>query len=103
MAEISEATPSPSRSLAWMPGLRTVRTYRREWLASDVLAGVSVVAAALPIGIAYARLAGFPPVVGIFTRPSSLGGVRPLRSHLPTVHAGVQAFLAAQSSVNHLS
>jgi high affinity sulfate transporter 1 len=44
-----------------------VRTYRREWLASDVIAGVSVAAAALPIGMAYARLAGFPPVVGIYS------------------------------------
>ncbi len=67
MAEISEATSSPSRSISWMTGLRVFRTYRREWLASDVLAGVSVAAVALPIGIAYARLAGFPPVVGIYS------------------------------------
>lgn len=67
MAEISEATPSLSRSISWMPGLQTFRAYRREWLASDVLAGVSVAAAALPIGIAYARVAGFPPVVGIYS------------------------------------
>ena len=50
-----------------MPGLRLLRTYRREWLASDLIAGVSVAAVALPIGIAYARLAGFPPVVGIYS------------------------------------
>ncbi len=50
-----------------MPGLRLLRTYRREWLAIDVIAGVSVAAVALPIGIAYARLAGFPPVVGIYS------------------------------------
>lgn len=51
----------------WIPGLRLVRTYRREWLASDLVAGVSVAAAALPIGIAYARVAGFPPAVGIYS------------------------------------
>lgn len=50
-----------------MPGLRVVVGYRREWLASDLVAGVSVAAAALPIGIAYARVAGFPPAVGIYS------------------------------------
>jgi high affinity sulfate transporter 1 len=67
MAEVSAATSSPSRSVSWLPGLRVLRTYRREWLASDLVAGVSVAAVALPIGIAYARLAGFPPVVGIYS------------------------------------
>jgi high affinity sulfate transporter 1 len=52
---------------AWMPGLETFRGYRREWLASDVVAGLSVAAVALPVGIAYAKLAGFPPVVGIYS------------------------------------
>ena len=51
----------------WIPGVETIRTYRREWLASDFVAGLSVAAVALPIGIAYAQLAGFPPVVGIYS------------------------------------
>lgn len=51
----------------WLPGLRLLRTYRREWLQSDLVAGVSVAAVALPIGIAYAQLAGFPPVVGLYS------------------------------------
>ena len=38
-----------------------------EWLRSDLVAGLSVAAVALPIGIAYAQLAGFPPVVGIYS------------------------------------
>src|SRR6185369_1686411 len=50
-----------------VPGLQMLRTYRGEWLTSDLLAGVSVAAVALPIGIAYAQLAGFPPVVGIYS------------------------------------
>jgi high affinity sulfate transporter 1 len=40
--------------------------YRREWLKSDVAAGLSVAAVALPVAIAYAQLAGFPPVVGLY-------------------------------------
>jgi MFS superfamily sulfate permease-like transporter len=51
---------------SWIPGFELLRTYRREWLGSDVVAGISVAAVALPVGIAYARLAGFAPVVGIY-------------------------------------
>lgn len=51
----------------WLPGIELVRTYRREWFSSDLVAGLSVAAVALPIGIAYAQLAGFPPVVGIYS------------------------------------
>jgi len=55
------------RTASWIPGLRVIAGYRREWLPSDLLAGLSVAAVALPIGIAYARVAGFPPVVGIYS------------------------------------
>src|SRR5262247_4663932 len=51
----------------WFPGLRLARTYQPEWFRSDLVAGLSVAAVALPIGIAYAQLAGFPPVVGIYS------------------------------------
>jgi len=51
----------------WVPGLRLARGYRREWLRSDLVAGLSVAAVALPIGIAYSQLAGFPPVIGIYS------------------------------------
>ncbi len=51
----------------WIPGLQLFRTYQREWLSNDMIAGVSVAAVALPIGIAYAQLVGFPPVVGIYS------------------------------------
>lgn len=50
-----------------VPGLSLLRDYRREWLSSDIIAGLSVAAVALPIGIAYAQLAGFPPVIGIYS------------------------------------
>jgi high affinity sulfate transporter 1 len=48
------------------PGLARLRDYQREWLRSDVAAGVSVAAVAVPTAIAYAELAGFPPVVGLY-------------------------------------
>lgn len=49
------------------PGLETVSRYERSWLSSDIGAGVSVAAIALPVGIAYASLAGVPPVVGMYS------------------------------------
>jgi MFS superfamily sulfate permease-like transporter len=47
------------------PGLALLRDYRAEWLRYDIAAGLSVAAVALPTSIAYAQLAGFPPVVGL--------------------------------------
>jgi hypothetical protein len=51
----------------WLPGLRLLRTYHKSWLRNDLAAGLSLAAVAMPIGIAYAQLAGFPPVVGIYS------------------------------------
>jgi MFS superfamily sulfate permease-like transporter len=42
------------------PGLAALTRYDRRWLPKDVLAGVSVAAIALPVGLAYADLAGVP-------------------------------------------
>ena len=50
-----------------VPGLDVIRTYKREWLTSDLVAGLSVAAVAVPVGIAYAQLIGFPPVTGIYS------------------------------------
>lgn len=48
------------------PGLRQLLDYRREWLRSDLVAGVSVAAVAVPTAIAYAQLIGFEPIVGLY-------------------------------------
>lgn len=50
-----------------MPGLGIFRRYERSWLRSDLGAGLSVAAIALPVGIAYADLAGVPAVVGMYS------------------------------------
>ena len=49
------------------PGLQTFVRYRREDLPHDVVAGLSVAAVALPVGVAYAQLAGFSPAVGLYS------------------------------------
>src|SRR4030095_14823901 len=51
----------------WIPGIELVHNYPREWFVNDLIAGLSIAAVALPIGIAYAQLAGFAPVVGIYS------------------------------------
>jgi len=49
------------------PGLLALSAYRPSWLPNDVAAGLSVAAIALPVGIAYADLAGVPPVIGMYS------------------------------------
>ena len=51
----------------YVPGLETLSRYDRTWLPNDLAAGLSVAAIALPVGIAYASLAGVPPVVGMYS------------------------------------
>lgn len=55
-----------ARLARFTPGLAMLRNYQREWLRYDLGAGLSVAAVALPTAIAYAQLAGFPPVVGLY-------------------------------------
>lgn len=49
------------------PGLEMLSRYERSWFRSDLAAGLSVAAIALPVGIAYAALANVPPVVGMYS------------------------------------
>ncbi|MEU3011749.1 SulP family inorganic anion transporter [Nocardia asteroides] len=49
-----------------LPGLRQYRDYQRAWLRSDVVAGVTVAAYLIPQVMAYATVAGLPPVVGLW-------------------------------------
>lgn len=44
----------------------TLRSYRRSWLGADLLAGVTLVAIAVPEQMATARLAGMPPLAGLY-------------------------------------
>jgi len=48
------------------PGVATLRGYRRRWLRSDVVAGVTVAAYFIPQVMAYAQLAGLPAVTGLW-------------------------------------
>ncbi len=49
------------------PGLAQLLQYKLADAPSDIRAGLAVTAVALPVGIAYAELAGFPPEVGLYS------------------------------------
>ena len=49
-----------------LPGLAQFRGYQRGWLRGDLLAGVTVAAYLVPQVMAYATVAGLPPVVGLW-------------------------------------
>ncbi|MFF0156179.1 SulP family inorganic anion transporter [Streptomyces sp. NPDC005263] len=48
------------------PGLVALLGYRRSWLRGDLLAGVTVAAYLVPQVMAYAGVAGLPPVAGLW-------------------------------------
>jgi high affinity sulfate transporter 1 len=63
------ATPQKraQRFSQFAPGLPDLIHYRRADLPYDLVAGLSVAAVALPVGVAYAQLAGFKPEVGLYS------------------------------------
>src|SRR5947199_3799892 len=50
-----------------LPGVRAVRTYRREWLRRDLTAGIVLSTLLVPQGMAYAELAHLPVITGLYT------------------------------------
>ncbi len=56
----------------WVPGTVLLTHYRRNWLRSDLVAGVVLAALLVPQGMAYAELAGLPPVNGLYTTVACL-------------------------------
>jgi high affinity sulfate transporter 1 len=49
------------------PGLRLLSSYQRSWLSKDLMAGLVLTALLVPQGMAYAELAGLPPITGLYT------------------------------------
>ena len=49
------------------PGLANLSSYRRPWLRRDIVAGLVLTALLVPQGMAYAELAGLPPITGLYT------------------------------------
>jgi high affinity sulfate transporter 1 len=56
-----------TRMRSAMPGLRMLSSYQRSWLSKDLVAGLVLTALLVPQGMAYAELAGLPPITGLYT------------------------------------
>ena len=50
----------------WLPGIVTLRHYRREWLTHDMTAGCVLAALLVPVGMGYAEAAGLPAIYGLY-------------------------------------
>jgi high affinity sulfate transporter 1 len=57
-----------------LPGVATVREYRPGWLSKDLVAGLVLTTLLVPQGMAYAELAGLPPITGLYTTIMALVG-----------------------------
>jgi high affinity sulfate transporter 1 len=57
-----------------VPGVTALRTYQRAWLRRDLVAGLVLTALLVPQGMAYAELAGLPPITGLYTSITCLLG-----------------------------
>jgi SulP family sulfate permease len=62
----------PRRLRPRLPNLATLRAYEPGWARGDVLAGLTVAAYLIPQVMAYAGVAGLPPVVGLWTAVPAL-------------------------------
>lgn len=52
--------------IARLPGIATVREYKREWLRPDITAGLVLTALLIPAGMGYAEAAGLPEYAGLY-------------------------------------
>jgi len=63
---MSESHHGEHRRWLVVPALPGLRNHRRAWLRGDLLAGVTVAAFLVPQVMAYAQVAGVPPVAGLW-------------------------------------
>ena len=66
LGEDDSAAGTSSRTSRLLPGIHVLRHYRRAWLRGDVVAGCTVAAYLVPQVMAYAEVAGLPPVTGLW-------------------------------------
>ena len=93
----------------FVPGIRVARGYRRAWVRPDLVAGVVLVALLVPQGMAYAELAGLPPVTGLYATilallayalvgPSRILIIGPDSALSPMVFAALVPLLASDAT-----
>jgi SulP family sulfate permease len=80
------------------PGLVSLRHYQRAWLRGDLLAGVTVAAYLIPQVMAYAQIAGLPPVAGLWAALPALA-VYALLGSSPSLSMGPESTTALMTAV----
>ena len=65
VAQPPRTAAPPTGWRRFLPGLDVLTHYQRSWLRGDVLAGITVAAYLVPQVMAYAAIAGVPPVYGL--------------------------------------
>ncbi len=68
----AEKHREPNIFQRYMPVLQWLPQYQLSWLRSDIVAGLTVWAILVPEAMAYAGIAGVPPLVGLYTVPIPL-------------------------------
>jgi high affinity sulfate transporter 1 len=88
-------------------GLANLSSYQARWLRQDIVAGLVLTALLVPQGMAYAELAGLPPITGLYTSilclvayavfgPSRILVLGPDSSLGPMIAATILPLVAAQ-------
>ena len=80
------------------PAAASLRHYRRAWLRGDLLAGVTVAAYLIPQVMAYAQVAGVPPVAGLWAALPALVAYALLGSS-PALSMGPESTTALMTAV----
>ena len=103
-----------AESLGRLPGVATARGYRREWLRTDVTAGLVLAALLIPAGMGYAEAAGLPAYAGLYATivpllayavvgPSKILVLGPDSSLAPLIAAAVIPLAVVGDSENALA
>src|SRR4051794_23436076 len=61
------AGPRPLALSRWGARGRAIAGYKASWLRNDMVAGLVLTSLLVPQGMAYAQLAGLPPITGLYT------------------------------------
>ena len=70
----NETSPTDQKNLLhrYLPILTWLPKYKSSWLRHDLIAGLTIWAVLVPEAMAYAGIAGVPPIMGLYTLPLPL-------------------------------
>jgi SulP family sulfate permease len=72
MTNETSSTNLKNLLLRYLPILRWLPEYKPSWLRYDLISGLTIWAVLVPQAMAYAGIAGVPPIMGLYTLPLPL-------------------------------